>query len=86
MTPHSLTPLPGKLVAHKLCHSNIITQHDALSAALKDHHLFIAFAPIDQPKIALAIISEHSNVAISAARTILDYYLEEHHALSPVTQ
>lgn len=41
----------------------------------RDHHLFIAFAPVDQPKIALAIITENSNTAIEAARAIFDYYL-----------
>lgn len=45
---------------------------------LRDHHLFIAFAPVDKPKIALAIITENSNTAIDAARLILDYYLANH--------
>lgn len=49
---------------------------------LRDHHLFIAFAPVDNPKIALAIITENSNTAIDAARMILDYYL----ANNPGTQ
>lgn len=42
---------------------------------LRDHHLFIVFAPIEDPKIALAIITENSNYAIEIARTIIDYYL-----------
>ncbi|MBX3709773.1 MAG: penicillin-binding protein 2 [Gammaproteobacteria bacterium] len=42
---------------------------------LRDHHLFIAFAPVENPKIAIAIITEHSNNAIEAAREIFDYYL-----------
>lgn len=41
----------------------------------RDHHLFIAFAPVEKPKIAIAIISENSNVAIETARAIFDYYL-----------
>ncbi len=41
----------------------------------RDHHLFIAFAPVMQPKIALAIITENSNAAIEAARVIFDHYL-----------
>lgn len=41
----------------------------------RDHHLFIAFAPVDNPKIAIAIITENSNTAIEAARQVLDYYL-----------
>lgn len=42
---------------------------------LRDHHLFISFAPVDKPQIAVAIISENSSVAIEAARSIFDYYL-----------
>lgn len=42
----------------------------------RDHHLFIAFAPVDHPKIALAIISENSNIAIETARAIFDFYIE----------
>lgn len=47
----------------------------ALPERFRDHHLFIAFAPVDKPKIAIAIISENSNVAIETARAIFDYYL-----------
>lgn len=46
-----------------------------ISERFRDHHLFIAFGPVDHPKIALAIISENSNMAIEAARDIFDYYL-----------
>lgn len=42
---------------------------------LRDHHLLIAFAPVEKPQIALAIITENSSVAIEAARSIFDYYL-----------
>ncbi len=42
---------------------------------LRDHHLFIAFAPVDKPQIAVAIITENSNNAVEAARAIFDYYL-----------
>lgn len=45
---------------------------------LRDHRLFIVFAPADHPKIALAIITENSNLAIEAARDIVDYYLGKH--------
>ncbi|HLB43082.1 MAG TPA: penicillin-binding protein 2 [Gammaproteobacteria bacterium] len=53
-----------------------------LQEKLRDHHLFIAFAPVDKPKIALSVITENSNTAIETARDILDYYLsgDEHHA------
>jgi penicillin-binding protein 2 len=45
----------------------------------RDHSLFIAFAPIDKPIIALAVIVENGGFGARAAapisRTVLDYYL-----------
>ncbi len=45
----------------------------------RDHALFIAFAPADDPKIALAIIVENGghggSVAAPIARKLMDYYL-----------
>lgn len=46
---------------------------------LRDHALFIAFAPADQPKIALAVLVENGGFgaqsAAPIARQVLDYYL-----------
>lgn len=42
---------------------------------LRDHHLFVAFAPVENPKLAIAIVTENSNNAIEVARAIFDYYL-----------
>ncbi len=52
-----------------------VDNQSALPERFRDHHLFIAFAPVEKPEIALAIISENSNVAIETARAMLDYYL-----------
>ena len=47
----------------------------------RDHSLFIAFAPVDDPKIAVAVVIEHggsgSKVAAPIAKDIIDYYLVE---------
>lgn len=49
---------------------------DDLPEYMRDHSLFIVFAPIENPKIALAIIIEnHRGLAVGVARKILDYYL-----------
>lgn len=56
-----------------------------LPEKLRDHHSFIAFAPIDKPQIALAIITENSNAAIETARIIFDYYLGTSHVLKSIT-
>lgn len=53
----------------------------------RDHALFITFAPVDDPKIAIAIFLEHgeggSGVAGPMARQILDSYLLENGKLKP---
>lgn len=50
-------------------------KQESMPERLRDHHLFIAFAPVEDPKIAVAIITENSNNAIETARAIIDYYL-----------
>lgn len=50
-------------------------KQENLPEKLRDHHLFIAFAPVEEPKIALAIVTENSNTAVETARIIFDYYL-----------
>ncbi len=46
---------------------------------LRDHALFIAFAPVDEPKIALAVLVENGGFgaqsAAPIARMVFDYYL-----------
>jgi penicillin-binding protein 2 len=50
-----------------------------LRQELHDHGLFIAFAPADKPKIALAVLVENggfgSQSAAPIARMVIDYYL-----------
>jgi penicillin-binding protein 2 len=45
----------------------------------RDHSLFIAYAPAEKPKIALAVIVENggfgSRAAAPIARQVFDYYL-----------
>jgi penicillin-binding protein 2 len=52
---------------------------DDVPEHLKDHALFIAFAPVENPKIALAVVVENggggSSVAAPIARELLDEYL-----------
>ncbi len=44
---------------------------------LRNNHLFIAFAPVDHPQIAIAIVVEHVPQADQIARQVLDYYFKE---------
>ncbi|MDR2195873.1 MAG: penicillin-binding protein 2 [Gallionellaceae bacterium] len=52
---------------------------DKLNERHRDHAWFIAFAPADKPKIALAVLVENGghggSVAAPIARSVFDYYL-----------
>jgi penicillin-binding protein 2 len=52
---------------------------DEIDEKLRDHALFIAYAPAEAPQIAIAVIVEHgghgSSVAAPIARQIMDAYL-----------
>ena len=54
-------------------------EKDKVPEHLRDHALFIAFAPVEVPKIALVIIVENggsgSSIAAPIARKLLDHYL-----------
>ena len=56
---------------------------------LRDHALFIAFAPADQPRIALAVLVENGGFGAAAAapiaRQVLDYYLLGKQPKTPAT-
>ena len=55
--------------------------HDRTAAHLRDNALFIAFAPADAPRIALAVVVENAGwgaaVAAPIARRALDVYLRD---------
>jgi len=54
-------------------------EKDEVPEHLRDHALFIAFAPVSAPRIALAIVVENggsgSSTAAPIARKLLDHYL-----------
>ncbi len=56
-------------------------QEEELAEEHRDHALFIAFAPVETPKIAVAIIVENagsgSTHAAPIARTLFDHYLKD---------
>lgn len=52
---------------------------DKVDERLRDHALFIAFAPVQEPKIAIAVIVENGghggSAAAPVARKVMDFYL-----------
>ena len=57
-----------------------ISDQTLIPKQFRDHHLLIAFAPTDDPKMALAIVTENSNQTMAIARTLFNYYLGKYHA------
>jgi penicillin-binding protein 2 len=77
---------PGLQVAGKTGTAQVFTvarteKYNAklISERLRDHSWFIAFAPADQPRIALAVLEENGGAGATAAapiaRKVLDAYL-----------
>ena len=56
-------------------------EEDKVEKRFKDHSLFIGFAPLEDPKIAIAVVVEHggsgSRTAAPIAKQLIDYYLIE---------
>ncbi len=48
-----------------------------IKASLRDHAWFIAFAPIDDPKIAVAVIIENNKGSPMVARKVMEAYFAE---------
>lgn len=61
-------------------------EQENLPEKLRDHSLFVAFAPVDNPQIAIAVIAEHSKLAPSIARKILDYYFKVPQVTTPTEE
>ena len=60
-----------------------------MAERLRDHALFIAFAPADDPKLAIAVLVENgrsgSGTAAPIARKVFDAYLLPHEAVPAAT-
>lgn len=50
-------------------------KEENLPQHLKDNTVFIAFAPVENPRIAVGVIVEHDHDAPQVARAVIDYYL-----------
>jgi penicillin-binding protein 2 len=60
---------------------------EKIDKKLRDHGLFIAFAPADEPKIAVAVVVENggsgSGAAAPVARKVIDHYLNRQQPQPP---
>jgi len=75
----------GKTGGAQLYHHKIVNENptpeseESIPKHLRNHKLFIAFAPIEHPKIAIAVVSENCQIAPMIARKVLDAYLVHPH-------
>ncbi|HEY1851048.1 MAG TPA: penicillin-binding protein 2 [Candidatus Binataceae bacterium] len=59
------------------------TKETALSDKNRDHGWFMAFAPVDHPKIAIACVIEHSGHGGSTAAPVVKAVMEKYFELNP---
>lgn len=52
------------------------SRYEDIPEALRDNSLFIAFTPVDQPDIAIAVVVENDVIASTVARKVLDTYYQ----------
>lgn len=52
------------------------TRYEDIPEFLRDHSLFIAFSPVEDPEIAIAVMVENDVAASNVARKVLDAYYE----------
>ena len=58
-------------------------RYGTLPFELRDNSLFIAFAPVEDPQVAVAVIVEHDTTASHVARQILNTYFQLYPVLTP---
>jgi penicillin-binding protein 2 len=76
--PYQMAGKSGKAQVYSVAQEDEYDE-DEIDELLRDHALFISFAPLDNPRIAVAVIVENgssgSRVAAPIARAIMDEYL-----------
>ncbi len=90
-TAHFFGPHPHYKVAAKTGTAQIYghqrsedTIRTNIPKKLRNNHLFIAFAPVSRPQVAIAVVVEHSAMADNIAGKLIRYYIK-HSNLPPNT-
>jgi penicillin-binding protein 2 len=77
--PYRIAGKTGTSQVYGLAQDQAAPDLEDVERQLRDHALFVAFAPIDDPRIAVAVLIEHGGgggaVAAPIAREVLDAYL-----------
>jgi penicillin-binding protein 2 len=76
--------LPGIIAAGKTGTAQVVTLgKKAVGGSSRDHAWFVAFAPLDSPEIAVAVLVEHGGHGGEAAAPIARKLFEAHFSLAP---
>jgi penicillin-binding protein 2 len=76
--------LPGVLAAGKTGTAQVITLgKKAASGSSRDHAWFVAYAPVENPEIAVAVLVEHGGHGGEAAAPMARKLFEAHFSLPP---
>lgn len=76
-TAHRLSQLPITLAAKTGTAQVVSLDKHKGKRRHMDHHWLIGFAPVDEPKIAFAILIEHEHVAVNVAERFFQLWLSE---------
>jgi penicillin-binding protein 2 len=77
--PYTVAAKTGTAQLTRIIGENYHGSDAQLPKYLRNHKLFIAFAPIDDPQLALGVLVENSTIAPKVARAIFDYYFGSTH-------
>lgn len=84
-TPYTVAGKTGTAQVYTIKIGDLYNLKD-LPKQYRDNSLFIAFAPVDHPKIVVAVVVEHADAATLIARQMMDYYLLTTHHLASNNQ
>src|SRR3989338_6750996 len=84
-TPYTVAAKTGTAQVHGIDRSDPNQQNNE-PKRLRDNHWLIAFAPVDHPQIAIAVLIEHNPIANQVARKTLDFYFNELKTAAAQTQ
>ena len=77
--PYRIAGKSGTAQVAGLAQDEAAPELEDVERLLRDHALFVAFAPSDDPRIAIAVLVEHggggSSTASPVARAVMDTYL-----------
>lgn len=77
--PYSVAAKTGTVQLHGHCTAASVENNASLPESLRCNQMFIAFAPVDHPVVALAVVIEHGGSASHVARQVMDAFFALKH-------